>query len=69
MFIVRSLRKERLTNNGHLHRKYPKGYKKKNATKRLAAIAKLAFDIIPQDPTRTGAKSNSPSPWGEGVRG
>lgn len=29
------------------------GYKQKNATKRLAAIAKLAFEIIPQDPTRT----------------
>jgi len=26
-------------------------YKKKNATKRLAAIVKLAFDVIPQDPT------------------
>ena len=28
------------------------GYVKKNATKRLAAIAKLAFEAIPQDPTR-----------------
>ena len=28
------------------------GYVKKNANKRLAAITKLAFDIIPQDPTR-----------------
>jgi toxin YhaV len=37
----------------HLRDKYPKDYKKKNATKRLAAIAKLAFDIIPQDPSRT----------------
>jgi toxin YhaV len=26
-------------------------YKKKNATKRLAAILKIAFEIIPQDPT------------------
>ena len=26
-------------------------YKKKNATKRLAAIVKLAFGVIPQDPT------------------
>ncbi len=25
---------------------------KKNATKRLAAIAKLAFEVIPQDPAR-----------------
>jgi toxin YhaV len=32
--------------------KDPGGYKQKNATKRLAAIAKLAFDVIPQDPTR-----------------
>lgn len=37
----------------HLRQKYPQDYKKKNATKRLAAIAKLAFDVIPQDPTRT----------------
>jgi|TARA_R110001606_G_C15365717_1_gene649010 toxin YhaV len=29
----------------------PTGYVKKNATKRLAAIHKLAFEIIPQDPT------------------
>ena len=28
------------------------GYAKKNASKRLAAITKLAFDVIPQDPTR-----------------
>ncbi len=36
-----------------LRQKDPKGYIKKNATKRLAAIAKLAFEIIPQDPART----------------
>lgn len=36
-----------------LRRKFPQDYHKKNATKRLAAIAKLAFDIIPQDPTRS----------------
>ena len=30
----------------------PVEYVKKNANKRLAAIAKLAFDVIPQDPTR-----------------
>ena len=35
-----------------LKRKDPAGYVKKNATKRLAAIARLAFDVIPQDPTR-----------------
>lgn len=32
--------------------KDPIGYMKKNASKRLAAINKLAFDVIPQDPTR-----------------
>lgn len=30
----------------------PRTYLQKNAAKRLAAIAKLAFDLIPQDPTR-----------------
>lgn len=35
-----------------LQQKDPVGYVKKNATKRLAAITKLAFDVIPQDPTR-----------------
>ena len=34
-----------------LRKKDAKNYKKKNATKRLAAIAKLAFELIPQDPT------------------
>ncbi|MBE8167656.1 MAG: type II toxin-antitoxin system YhaV family toxin [Shewanella sp.] len=33
-----------------LKAKDPKGYVKKNATKRLAAIHKLAFEIIPQNP-------------------
>ncbi len=28
------------------------GFVKKNSTKRLAAIAKLAFEVIPQDPAR-----------------
>src|SRR5436305_15299023 len=32
--------------------KDPKGYTAKNSTKRLAAIVKLAFEIIPEDPTR-----------------
>lgn len=32
--------------------KDPVGYTKKNSSKRLAAIAKLAFDVIPQDPAR-----------------
>ena len=35
-----------------LKRKDPAGYSKKNASKRLAAITKLAFEVIPQDPTR-----------------
>ena len=35
-----------------LRHKDPAGYKKKNASKRLAAIVKLAFDDIPQDPAR-----------------
>lgn len=35
-----------------LQAKDPKGYVNKNATKRLAAINKLAFEVIPQDPTR-----------------
>ena len=35
-----------------LQRKDPEGYANKNASKRLSAINKLAFDIIPQDPTR-----------------
>ncbi len=44
---------EELTNKVEsLRQKYPQDYKKKNATKRLAAINKLAFEIIPQDPTR-----------------
>lgn len=30
----------------------PGGYLQKNATKRLAALTRLIFDIIPQDPTR-----------------
>ena len=35
-----------------LKRKDPIGYAKKNAAKRLAAIARLAFEVIPQDPAR-----------------
>lgn len=33
-----------------LRRKDPAGYRNRNAAKRLAAIAKLAFEIIPQNP-------------------
>jgi toxin YhaV len=36
-----------------LQRKDPVGYVNKNATKRLSAINQLAFDTIPQDPTRS----------------
>jgi len=35
-----------------LKKKDSTGYVKKNATKRLAAIARLAFEVIPQDPAR-----------------
>lgn len=35
-----------------LKQKDPVGYVKKNASKRLVAITKLAFDVIPQDSTR-----------------
>ena len=35
-----------------LKAKDPTGFTKKNATKRLAAIYKLAFEVIPQDPTK-----------------
>lgn len=42
-----------------LRRKNPENYKKKNATKRLAAIIKLAFDIIPQDPSRSEYRQGS----------
>lgn len=40
-------------------RKDPAGFGKKNATKRLAAIAKLAFEVIPQDPTRAEYRQGS----------
>jgi toxin YhaV len=36
-----------------LVKKHPTNYPHKNATKRLAAIIKLAFETIPQDPTRS----------------
>ena len=37
----------------------PVGYTKKNATKRLAAIATLAFELIPQDPARPEYRQGS----------
>lgn len=36
-----------------LRQKDSAGYVKKNASKRLAAITRLAFDIIPQNPARS----------------
>jgi toxin YhaV len=36
-----------------LRQRDPDGYRKKNATKRLAAITRLAFEVIPADPERT----------------
>jgi toxin YhaV len=39
--------------------KAPAGYVKKNASKRLAAITRLAFDLIPQDPTRPEYRQGS----------
>lgn len=35
-----------------LKQKFPRDYIAKNASKRLAAITKLAFEVIPQDPSR-----------------
>lgn len=35
-----------------LKRRDPEAYVKKNASKRLAAITRLAFDVIPRDPAR-----------------
>lgn len=42
-----------------LRQKDPVGYVKKNASKRLAAITRLAFDGIPQDPTRPEYRQGS----------
>ncbi len=41
---------ELLTQVAAVRLKYPQDYHQKNAFKRLAAITKLAFDVIPQDP-------------------
>jgi toxin YhaV len=43
----------------NIRKKNPENYKKKNATKRLAAIVKLSFDVIPQDPTRNDYRQGS----------
>ena len=42
-----------------LRQKHPQDYQKKKATKCLAAIFKLAFDVIPQDPTRIDYRQGS----------
>jgi len=42
-----------------LRDKDPTGYRQKNSSKRLAAIAKLAFEIIPQDPGRSEYRQGS----------
>lgn len=39
--------------------KDPTGYIKKNASKRLAAITRLAFDIIPQGPARSAYRQGN----------
>ncbi len=50
---------ELLTQVEDLRQKYPEDYKNKNATKRLAAIVKLAFDVIPQDPTHSNYRQGT----------
>lgn len=51
---------EVLTRQVEAHKqKDPVGYVKKNASKRLAAITKLAFDIVPQDPARPEYRQGS----------
>ncbi len=42
-----------------LRAKDPVGYTRKNPTKRLAAIAALAFELIPQDPARPEYRQGS----------
>jgi len=42
-----------------LEQKDPVNYIKKNASKRLAAITQLAFEIIPQDPSRPEYRQGS----------
>lgn len=42
-----------------LRQRHPKDERKKRAAKCLAAIVKLAFDVIPQDPTRSDYRQGS----------
>lgn len=44
---------ELLTQVEILRQRNPQNYQKKNAAKRLTAIKKLVFEVIPQDPTRS----------------
>lgn len=44
---------------GALQQKDPAGYVTKIPSKRLAAISKLAFEVIPQDPTRSDYRLGS----------
>ncbi|MDN5850710.1 MAG: type II toxin-antitoxin system YhaV family toxin [Nitrococcus sp.] len=43
-----------------LKQKDSAGYVKRNASKRLAAIAKLVFEVIPQDPARPEYRQGNP---------
>lgn len=42
-----------------LRAKDPVGYVQKNTTKRLAAIARLVFEVVPQDPARPEYRQGS----------
>ena len=42
-----------------LRAKNPTEFQKKNSTKRLAAIVRLAFELIPEDPTKSGYRQGS----------
>lgn len=51
-----------------LRQRDPAGFMRRNASKRLAAITRLAFDVIPQDPSRAeyrqgGALGNDHRHW------
>jgi toxin YhaV len=51
---------DRLTQQVELIKeRHPVDFQKKNATKRLAAIKKLAFEVIPQDPGRPEYRQGS----------
>ena len=42
-----------------IKQKDPSGFARKNASKRLAAIVKLAFEVVPQDPARPEYRQGS----------